>query len=193
MFNDAISSTPSSVTFVDNQGEERSVQQLDGNFADHDDYLHFGGANGAFTVMMNSDICNTAVDTKPQDDHQDESGMSGVDEEEAEDSSSGYVIDTKPALEDALANDSSEEKDGVFTRRRDLLQHPSSASLRVRSISNRPQSIARVHSVNSGKADDVKARLRGLFAKAKSVDPDRKLQIDRNAVESAFVSLKIYL
>jgi len=132
MFNDAISSTPSSVTFVDNQGEERSVQQLDGNFADHDDYLHFEGANGGFTVIMNSDICNTAV-------------------------------------------------------------NPSSASLRVRSISNRPQSIARVHSVNSGKADDVKARLRGLFAKAKSVDPDRKLQIDRNAVESAFVSLKIYL
>ena len=185
MFNDAISSTPSSVTFVDEQGEEKSVHQLDGNFADHGDYLHFGGANGGFTVMMNSDICNTAVDTKPRDDPQDESGMAGndaqadeVEGEELEDVSVEYNLDVQPALEDALkeTNDSSEEKDdGLFTRR-DLLHDSSSSSLRVRSISNGPHGIARVPSLNVGYADkDVKARLREVFAKAKSVGPHRKL------------------
>ena len=116
MFNDAISSTPSSVTFVDNQGEERSVQQLDGNFADHDDYLHFGGANGGFTVIMNSDICNTAVNMETRDDPQDESGLAGNDAqgEQLEDSSSEYVIDTKPAL-DALAKGSSEERWSLYS------------------------------------------------------------------------------
>ena len=84
-------------------------------------------------------------------------------------------------------------RDGLFTRR-DLL--------RVRSIAGDPQGIARVPSI--GKADDVKARLRGLFAKAKSVDHDRKLWFDWNEMESTFVevvagfgsalvSLKIYL
>jgi len=174
MFNDAISSTPSSVAFVDEQGEANSVQQLDGNFADHDDYLHFGGANGGFTVMMDSDICNTAVATKPQDDPQVESGMAGNDEEELEDSPVEYELDIKPALEDALAKGSSEEKDdGLFTRRDLLHDNSSSASLRVRSISNGPQGIARVPSLNADK--DVTARLREVFAKAKSVGPDRKL------------------
>ena len=172
MFNDAISSTPSSVAFFDEQGEANSVQQLDGNFADHDNYLHFGGANGGFTVMMDSDICNTAVDTKPQDDPQVESGMA-VGGKELEDSPVEYELDIKPALEDALAKGSSEEKDdGLFTRR-DLHDDSSSASLRVRSISNGPQGIARVPSLNADK--DVKARLREVFAKAKSVGPDRKL------------------
>lgn len=183
MFNDATSSTPSSVTFVDEQGEERSVQQLDGNFADHGDYLHFGGAEGGLTIMMNSDICNTAVDTKPQDD---ESGMAGNDAQAAEkdaasleNASVEYELDIKPALDKALGetmdSSSSEEKDGLFTRRDLIHDDSASSSLRVR-YSSGPQGIARVPSLNAGIADkDVKVRLREVFAKAKSVGPDRKL------------------
>lgn len=202
MFNDATSSTPSSVTFVDEQGEETSILQLDGNFDDHGEYLYFGGANEGLTVMMNTDICNTAVDTKPQFAPQDESGtvedvqadeveyesgMTGndgeaivedMDGEELEDSP--VELDIKPALENALkeTKDSSEEKDDVFTRRRDLLHdNSSSSSLPDKSISNGPQGMARLPSLNSSKANDVKARLREEFAKAKSVGRrDRKLQ-----------------
>lgn len=138
--------------------------------------------------MMNSDICNTAVDTKPQDNPQDEPGMAGNDAQAAEkdaasleNASVEYELDIKPALDKALGetmdSSSSEEKDGGLFTRRDLIHDDSSASssLRVR-YSSGPQGIARVPSLNAGIADkDVKVRLREVFAKAKSVGPDRKL------------------
>jgi len=211
LFNDAKTRTPSSITFVNEDGLEEKVIPLDSYYEDNDDSLFFGGPHGGITVLLNTDICNTAVSDMPQDDPQyiplgdmplpdmplgdmplddpqDVQGkldVVGKKTNETEEMDVKYELNIQPALEEALEvmkNSSEEEKDTDLFKRglRD-----ESSSLSVYPISEGPQGIARVSSLRSSnksksthgtQGQDVKARLRNMYALAKTASVDgRKL------------------
>jgi len=76
MFNDAVSRTDASVTFVDENGNDYQVLPVGGRFVDKGHTLNFGKGEDSIQVVMDSDACNTALDVAPSDpqDVQDEDG-----------------------------------------------------------------------------------------------------------------------
>ena len=61
LFHDAISRTEASVAFVDENGIEKEVVPINGHFVDDGHTLHFGSGEESVTVIMDSDVCNTAM------------------------------------------------------------------------------------------------------------------------------------
>jgi len=203
LFNDAKSRTPSSITFMNEDGLEEKVIPLDSYYEDNDDSLFFGGPHGGITILMNTDICNTVVSDIPQDDPQDMPSLGDMplgdpqevlgyatETEEMRDDTElidiKYEMNIQPAVEEALevkvTKDSSDKEDTDLFKRglRD-----ESSSLSVHSMSEGPQGIAHMPSVRSSaksksthgtQGQDVKAHLREMYALAKTASIDgRKL------------------
>jgi len=206
MFNDAKTRTPSSITFMNEDGLEEKVIPLDSYYEDNDDSLFFGGPHGGITILMNTDICNTVMSDIPQDDPQDTPTLGdmplpdmplddpqdvqgkldvvGKKTNETEEMDVKYELNIQPALDEAQEiKDSSEEEEDTDLFKRGLRDE--SSSLSVNSMSEGPQGIARVPSLRSSnksksthgtQGQDVKTRLRNMYALAKTASVDgRKL------------------
>lgn len=120
LFQDTMSRTEASVVIVGEDGYEKQVVPIDGQFVDNGRTLHFGRGEDSVTMIMDSDVCNTAI--LPDDlDVQ-------VTFEEEEDVP--YQLDIDAAVQDALSGaveveeDSSvPAEDGIFNRARNLFGH----------------------------------------------------------------------
>ena len=110
LFHDAVSRTEASITFMDMNGIESEVVPVNGHFVDHGHTLHFGSGEESITVIMDSDVCNTAM-AMPDSVQNDEGKF------EQEEANDGELTD---------------EDSGVFKRG---LREPSSAVAVVRPVS----------------------------------------------------------
>jgi len=177
LFNDAKTRTPSSVTFMNEDGLEEKVVPLDSYYEDNDNSLFFGGPHGGITILMNTDICNTVVSDIPQDDPQDMPSLGDMPlpdmplgdpqdiqgeleivgnatemgEEIIEDAELvdvKYELNIQPALDEALEVTKDSSDEESDT---DLFKRGlrDSSSLSVYPMSQGPQGIARVPSVHS--------------------------------------------
>jgi len=61
LFHDTVSRTEASVVIVDEDGLEKQVVPINGQFVDNESTLRFGRGEDSITVIMDSDACNTAV------------------------------------------------------------------------------------------------------------------------------------
>jgi len=150
LFHDAVSRTEASITFMDKNGIESEVVPVNGHFVDHGHTLHFGSGEDSVTVIMDSDVCNTAMvmpPYAPQDTQdQDDSAKNDEGEFEREEANDGELTD---------------EDSGVFKRG---LREPSSTAVAV---------------VRPVSPSDVLDRHRNEFAMAKvAIRNGRKMETD---------------
>ena len=118
LFQDTMSRTEASVVIVGEDGYEKQVVPIDGQFVDNGRTLHFGRGEDSVTMIMDSDVCNTAIPPADLDDIQ-------VTFEEIEEVP--YQLDTNAAVQDALSEAVEVEEDssvpadnGIFNRARNL-------------------------------------------------------------------------
>lgn len=188
MFNDAKTRTPSSVTFMNEDGLEEKVIPLDSYYEDNDDSLFFGGPHGGITVLMNTDICNMVVSDIPTQDEDmptlgdmppadmplddmppsDPQYIQGELEvvgaivmdvmEDAEVKDVEYELDIQPALDEALEETKDSSDEESDT---DLFKRGlrDSTSLSVHPMSEGPQGIARVPPLRSIKSESTRGTL----------------------------------
>ena len=118
LFQDTMSRTEASVVIVGEDGYEKQIVPIDGQFVDNGRTLHFGRGEDSVTMIMDSDACNNAISPADFDDIQ------VTFEEEVEEVP--YQLDIDAAVEDAssgaveVEEDSSVE-DGIFNRARNLI------------------------------------------------------------------------
>ena len=118
LFHDTMSRTEASVVIVGENGYEKQVVPIDGQFVDNGRTLHFGRGDDSVTLIMDSDVCNTAILPADLDDIQ------VTFEEEVP-----YELNIVATVQDALSGaakveeDSSVDssKDGIFKRARNLI------------------------------------------------------------------------
>ena len=114
LFQDTMSRTEASVVIVGEDGYEKQVVPIDGQFVDNGRTLHFGRGEDSVTMIMDSDVRNTAIPPADLDDIQ-------VTFEEEEDVP--YQLDTDAAVQDAssAAVEVEEVDNGIFNRARNLI------------------------------------------------------------------------
>ena len=119
LFQDTMSRTEASVVIVGEDGYEKQVVPIDGQFVDNGRTLHFGRGEDSVTMIMDSDVCNTAIPPADLDDMQ-------VTFEEVEEVP--YQLDTDAAVQDASSGAAAVEEDssvpvddGIFNRARNLI------------------------------------------------------------------------
>ena len=147
LFQDTMSRTEASVVIVGEDGYEKQVVPIDGQFVDNGRTLHFGRGEDSVTMIMDSDVCNTAILPADLDDIQ------VTFEEEVEEVP--YQLDTDAAVQDAsseaveVEEDSSVPADnGIFNRARNLFGHVFGVSPRVVDDSPKANPDARVKVVD---------------------------------------------
>jgi len=104
LFQDTMSRTEASVVIVGEDGYEKQVVPIDGQFVDNGRTLHFGRGEDSVTLIMDSDVCNTAILSADLD-----VDIQVTFEEEEE---------VAEAEEDSSVDSSN---DGIFNRARNLL------------------------------------------------------------------------
>lgn len=118
LFQDTMSRTEASVVIVGEDGYEKQVVPIDGQFVDNGRTLHFGRGEDSVTMIMDSDVCNTAI-------LPDDLDVQVTFEEEEK---VPYQLDIDAAVQDAssgaveVEEDSSvSANDGIFNRARNLI------------------------------------------------------------------------